>query len=97
MAIKLDHELDLTRRQSWDMQNFETDIFMMVSRPSDANSGGTKPKYDFSKVAKKSLAENSGFLWVQGVKMEAREARRGPNKGHLDSKIDKKNENSISP
>ena len=37
MAIKLDHELRLTRRRSPDMQNFEADLFMMVSRPSEAN------------------------------------------------------------
>ena len=27
MDMKLDHEVRLTRRQSWDMQNFEADLF----------------------------------------------------------------------
>ena len=35
------------------MQNFEADLFMMVSRPSETNLGGRRSKYDFSKVAKK--------------------------------------------
>ena len=37
MVTKLDHELCLTRRSSWDMQNFQADPFPMVSRPSEAN------------------------------------------------------------
>ena len=76
MAIKLDHELRLTRRRSWDMQNFEADLFMMVSRPSEANLGGRKPKYDFSKVTFfcRKLVETKSTL-VERVKPEA---RRGP-------------------
>ena len=58
MAMELDHELHLTRRQSWDMQNLEADLFMMVSRPSKANLGGRRPKYDFSEVAKFFGVEN---------------------------------------
>ena len=42
MAMKLDHELRLTRHQSWDMQNFEVDLFMMVSRPSKADVADEK-------------------------------------------------------
>ena len=48
MAIKLDHELRLTRRRSPDMQNFEADLSMMVPRPYESILGGKTPKYDFS-------------------------------------------------
>ena len=58
MAIKLDHELRLTRRRSPDMQNFEADLSMMVPRPYESILGGKTPKYDFSEVAKKKLVEN---------------------------------------
>ena len=37
LAMKLDHELRLTRGRRWDMQNFKEDVFMMASRPSEAN------------------------------------------------------------
>ena len=47
MAIKLDHELSLTR--SWDMQEFEAELFMMFSRPFEANLGGKESKYELSK------------------------------------------------
>ena len=84
MAIKLDHELRLTRRRSPDMQNFEADLSMMVPRPYESILGGKTPKYDFSEVAKKKWSKigrdrvETGFLRVEGVKPEAREARRGP-------------------
>ena len=81
MAIKLDHELRLTRRRSWDMQNFEADLFMMVSRPSEANFRGRIPKYYHRKIFgsnKKNDRVETGFPRVEGVKPEAREARRGP-------------------
>ena len=42
IAIKLDHEVGLRLRRSWDMQNFEAYILMMVSRPSEANLEGSK-------------------------------------------------------
>ena len=77
MAIKFDHELRLTRRRSPDMQNFEADLSMMVPRPYESILGGKTPKYDFSEVAKNVLVE-TGFPRVEGVKPEAREARRGP-------------------
>ena len=57
-AIKLDHELRLTRRRSPDMQNFEADLSMMVPRPYESILGGKTPKYDFSEVAKFFLVEN---------------------------------------
>ena len=81
MAIKLDHELRLTRRRSPDMQNFEADLSMMVPRPYESILGGKTPKYDFSDVAKIFWSKigrdrvETGFL---GVKPEAWEARRGP-------------------
>ena len=58
MAIKLDHELRLTRCRSWDMQNFEVDHCMMVSSPSETHLGGRKPEYYFSEVAKKVFVED---------------------------------------
>ena len=58
MAIKLDHELRLTRRRSPDMQNFEADLSMMVPRPYESILEGKTPKYDFSEVAKSFLVEN---------------------------------------
>ena len=57
---------------------------MIVSRPSEANLGGTKPKYDFSEVAKLCWSKlgrdwvETGFPQVEGVQLEAGEARRGP-------------------
>ena len=57
---------------------------MMISRPYEANLGSKKPKYNFSKFAKIRLVEvllrpgRDGFPQVEGVKPEAREARRGP-------------------
>ena len=70
------------------MRDFEEDLFMMVSRPSEAK---------FLQVAKILLVD---FLFwpsrdripgVEGVKLEAGEARRegqpGPHKGHQDLKI----------
>ena len=47
MTMKLDHELRLTRCRSWDMQNLEADLFIMISRPSEANYGGGRTKYVF--------------------------------------------------
>ena len=58
MAIKLDHELRLTRHRSPTMQNFEADLSMMVPRPYESILGGKTPKYDFPEVAKKKMAEN---------------------------------------
>ena len=84
MAIKLDHELRLTRRRSPDLQNFEADLSMMVPRPYESILGGKTPKYDFSEVAKKKWSKigrdrvETRFPWVEGVKPEAGEARRGP-------------------
>ena len=84
MAIKFDHELRLTCRRSPDMQNFEADLSMMVPRPYESILGGKTPKYDFSEVAKKKWSKigrdrvETGFPRVEGVKPEAREARRGP-------------------
>ena len=48
------------------MQNFETDLFMMVPIPSEANLKGGKPKYVACQVAKKFAVE-TGFPWVEGV------------------------------
>ena len=84
MAINFDHELRLTRRRSPGMQNFEADLSMMVPRPYEPILEGKTPKYNFSEVAKKLLVENwprpgrDGFPQVEGLKPEAREARRGP-------------------
>ena len=70
---------------------------MMVPRPYESILGGKTPKYDFSEVAKKNWSKigrdrvETGFPQVEGVKPEAGEARRGPNKGHLDPKIGQKN------
>ena len=75
MAIKFDHELRLTRRRSQDMQTFDADLFVMVLSPSEANYEGREPKYDLSR-SRKQLVE-TGFLQVEGVKPEAKEARRG--------------------
>ena len=66
----------------------------MVLGPSEANSGGRNPKYDFAEVAKKTSVEN----WSTGSDLDScrsRELNRrhgrpgegqgGPNKGHLDT------------
>ena len=84
MAMKLDHELHLTRRRSWDMQNFEADLSMMVSRPSEANLEGKRTKYNFcvfcfsSKIGRDRVRSRPPR--VEGVEPEAGEARRGPKK-----------------
>ena len=66
------------------MQNFEADLFMMVSRTSKANLESRKPKHVFAEAAKKQAVEylcfdqvGSGFPQVGGVKLEAGEAMRG--------------------
>ena len=57
---------------------------MMVLRPSEANLGGRTSTHDFPEVPKKVGSNigrdwfETGFLRVEGVKLEAREARRGP-------------------
>ena len=70
------------------MQNFEADLFMMVSRPSEANLGGRRAKCcrGFFVFAPTIVfyRVGSGFPRVEGVKPEA---RRGPNRGQLDPKI----------
>ena len=52
MAIEVEHELRLTRCRNCHVQNFEADLFMMVSRPSEANLSGKKPKYYCLEVVK---------------------------------------------
>ena len=93
MAIKLDHELRLTRRRSPDMQNFEADLSMMVPRPYQANLGPKNAIFDFSKFAKIFLVENlfrPGRDWITASRELNRrpggpgEGQGGPNKGHLD-------------
>ena len=84
MAMKLDHELRLTRRRSWDTQDFEVNPFMMFWRPCEANLGIRKPVYDFVQGRKKhwwkvSFAQvETGFPCVKEDKTEAGEAGRGP-------------------
>ena len=76
------------------MQNFEADLSMMVSRPSEANLEGKRTKYNFafflfsSKIGRDRV--RSGFPRVEGVKLEAGEAGEGqrrPNKSPLDPKF----------
>ena len=77
------------------MQNFEVDLFMMVSRPSNSNLGDGGTKYDSSEVAKKNVRH---FL-LDGSDLEScrskestrrpgrpREGQGGPSKNHLDPK-----------
>ena len=100
MAIKLDHELRLTRRRSPDMHNFEADLSMMVPRPYEPILGGKMAEYDFSEVAKKKLGRKLAETGSRPDSRGSRELNRrpggpgegqgGPNKGHLDPKIGKK-------
>ena len=94
MAIKLDHELRLTRRRSPDMQNFEADLSMMVPRPYESILGGKMSKYDFSEVAiifvGRKLAETGSRPDSRGSRELNRRPGRpgqgqgGPHKDHLD-------------
>ena len=99
MAIKLDHELRLTRRRSPDMQNFEADL-SMVPRPYESILGGKTTKYHFPRSRKKfgrKLAETGSRPDSRGSRELNRrpgrpgEGKGGPNKGHLDPKIGQKN------
>ena len=79
--MTIDGSLD---RRSWDMQNSEADLFMMVSKPSEANvefqshprlgyaefRGGT-PKYDFLEVAKKMGLR----IYLSGSSADCRRSR----------------------
>ena len=57
---------------------------MTVPRPYEGNLGPKDAVFDFSKFAKIFLVKicfawvETGFLQVEGVKLEAGEARRGP-------------------
>ena len=42
------------------MQNFEVELFMMISRPSEANLGDRKRKYYFLEVVKQKFDQQLG-------------------------------------
>ena len=99
LAIKLDHEVRLRRRRYPEMRNFEADLFMMVSRPSEANLGRRMPKYYRGKFSGRKLfltvsrPDSRGSRELNRRPWGPGEGQGGPNKGHLASKIGQKNTN----
>ena len=78
------------------MRNFEADLFMMVSRPFEANLKGKMSKYCRGEISGRKLVEigsrpdsrrSRELNWRPG---EPGEDQGGPNKGHLDPKIAQK-------
>ena len=78
------------------MQNFEADLFMMVSRPSEANLGGRRAKYcrglffvqkiNFY-LSTRSDPDFRGSRELNRSPGRPGEGQGGPNRGQLDPKI----------